>query len=106
MGPGPGLCPTCAVDHPTEDPHNAQSVFYQYRFRANRGRWPTWKDAIAHCTREVREEWERILRQVGEWTEPESEVPDVLPTPRRTIGTITEMDIDPTTENESTWNDV
>ncbi len=89
LGPGPGKCPTCAGEHAADQPHNQQSLFYQYRFLGDRGRWPTWKDAISHCAPEVREQWEKILRDMGEWSEPDSEVPDVLPTPRRTIGTIT-----------------
>ncbi len=70
LPPPPGTCPTCAVKHGTTEPHNAQSMYYQYRFYYTRGRWPTWADAIAHCSPEVRGFWERALRERGAWTEP------------------------------------
>lgn len=49
----PGVCQECAVDHPHDQPHNQQSLHYQYRFYSEHGRWPTWTDAMAHCTPEV-----------------------------------------------------
>lgn len=90
----PGVCPQCAVDHEPGQPHSRDSLFYQYRFYSQRGRWPTWKDAVAHCSDDIREKWERVLKARGAWTEPESEVPDVLPTPHRTIGTVTSWPIE------------
>ena len=89
----PGTCPTCATKHEPEMPHDAQSLFYQYRFYSQRGRWPTWKDAIKHSPQEIREHFETELRSMGEWTEPKSEIPDVLPTPQHTIGTVSEQTI-------------
>ena len=47
----PGVCPICATDHRPELPHNALSMYYQFRFYGVRGRWPTWADAVAHRTR-------------------------------------------------------
>lgn len=70
LPPKPDVCPICAVDHPPDQPHNAQSLYYQYRFHGVRGRWPTWADAIAHCEAGVRQAWEERLRQRGAWTEP------------------------------------
>lgn len=52
-----GTCPECAVDHAPDQPHNAQSLYYQYKFRQKHGRWPTWTDAMAHCTPDVRKWW-------------------------------------------------
>lgn len=66
----PATCPVCATKHRTTDPHNARSLYYQYRFYGVRGRWPTWADAVAHCTAEVREYWEQALRDRDAWTEP------------------------------------
>ena len=86
---GPGKCPQCAIKHELEMPHNNQSLFYQYHFYARRGRWPTWKDAIEHSPPDIREHFERELRAMGKWTEPASDVPDVLPTVDRSIGTVT-----------------
>jgi len=65
----PNVCQTCATDHPSEQPHNAQSLHYQYAFYGEHGRWPTWRDAVAHCTDDVRVGWERELRKLGAWTE-------------------------------------
>lgn len=66
----PGKCQECAADHTPEQPHNAQSLFYQYKFYGERGRWPTWKDAVAHCAPEIAAAWEAELRKGGHWTEP------------------------------------
>lgn len=63
----PGTCPDCHVKHPPGDPHNQQSLSYQVKFHAAYGRYPTWTDAMAHCTPEVRAKWAEqllvILRQ-------------------------------------------
>lgn len=90
---GEGKCPRCAVDHEPGQAHNQQSLFWQYHFYSQRGRWPTWKDAIEHCAPDLREFWEKELKKQGAWSEPESEVPDVLPTVHRTIGTVTTTDM-------------
>ena len=44
-----GTCPECAVKHDPEQPHNRDSLAYQYKFYDQHGRWPTWSDAMAHC---------------------------------------------------------
>lgn len=72
LPPAPDKCPICAVDHPADQPHDAQSLYYQYRFRAVRGRWPTWADAIAHCTADVQAAWREQLTACNAWSEPES----------------------------------
>jgi len=46
MPAAPGTCPECAVDHPPELPHNQQSLFYQYKFYNDHGRWPTWEGEV------------------------------------------------------------
>jgi len=61
----PGTCPECAVNHPPEQPHDQQSLFYQYKFYSENGRWPTWDDAMAHCNTEIREVWRVALRERG-----------------------------------------
>ncbi len=57
----PDVCQECAMDHPHENPHNQQSLYYQMRFHAQHGRWPTWTDAMAHCTEPVRQHWKQAL---------------------------------------------
>jgi hypothetical protein len=75
LPPPEGTCPVCAVAHEPELPHNQQSLYYQYRFYGVRGRWPTWADALAHCSPAMREHWERELRAKGAWSEPEAGEP-------------------------------
>lgn len=61
----PGTCPECAVDHAPEQPHNQQSLFYQYSFYEKNGRWPTWEDAMAHCADGIKGFWKTELRKRG-----------------------------------------
>lgn len=61
----PGTCPECAVVHDPEMPHNQQSLTYQYKFYDKHGRWPTWKDAMAHCTEEMKQAWMEALAERG-----------------------------------------
>ena len=61
----PGTCPECATEHPPEQPHNRQSLLYQYRYRQQHGRWPSWNDAMAHCTPAIQRQWREGLRECG-----------------------------------------
>lgn len=61
----PGTCPECAVKHDPDQPHNQQSLAYQYNFYDKHGRWPTWNDAMEHCSEEVKEYWRTALRERG-----------------------------------------
>jgi hypothetical protein len=65
----PGLCQECAMEHPVTAPHNQKSLHYQYHFRQRHDRWPTWDDAMAHCTDEVKSDWRRELIKHREMTE-------------------------------------
>jgi hypothetical protein len=60
----PNVCQECGVDHKPELPHNQQSLYYQYRFYGQHGRWPTWDDAMAHCTEDMRQKWSTALAEV------------------------------------------
>lgn len=60
-----GTCTECAVKHDPEQPHNRDSLTYQYKFYDQHGRWPTWADAMAHCPEEVKEVWTQVLRERG-----------------------------------------
>jgi hypothetical protein len=69
-------CQICAMKHPAEQPHNAQSLYYQMAFTGMIGRAPTWADAIAHCAEPVRILWRDELCRRGVWSEPpEGEAP-------------------------------
>jgi hypothetical protein len=60
--PGPpGTCAWCHVAHDPAQPHNQQSLSYQMKFHAIKGRWPTWTDAMAHCAPEVKAAWRERL---------------------------------------------
>lgn len=61
----PGTCPMCGVAHDPAQPHNCESLTYQYKFYDEHGRWPTWADAMAHCSPEVKEYWCKALAQHG-----------------------------------------
>jgi hypothetical protein len=61
----PGLCRECAVDHEAEMPHDQASLHYQYHFYGEHGRWPTWADAMAHCTPEMQRVWKEELGKEG-----------------------------------------
>jgi hypothetical protein len=92
----PGTCPECAVVHDQNEPHDKRSLAYQYSFYAKRGRWPTWTDAMAHVTPDVREAWVSNLKALKLWNDEEEtkpKVPDVCPTEDETIGTVTTIPI-------------
>lgn len=61
----PGQCADCAVFHAPNLPHNRDSLFYQYSFYEQNGRWPTWADAMAHCSDEMKAAWVAALAEKG-----------------------------------------
>jgi len=77
MPPPAGACPVCGrlPAHRLDEPHDAQSLYYQYSFFAEHERWPTWRDALAHCPEAVRVPWERALRERGVWPADDGEQP-------------------------------
>ena len=60
-----GTCEMCATAHDPNMPHNLQSLTYQYNFYDKEGRWPTWRDAMAHCTPEMQQAWTEALKERG-----------------------------------------
>ena len=60
-----GTCPLCAVKHDPAQPHNRDSLAYQYKFYDEHGRWPTWKDAMEHCDQVVKDFWIEQLSKRG-----------------------------------------
>lgn len=71
----PGRCSECASEHPPEQPHNRDSLFYQIKFHQEHGRYPTWNDAMRHCTEEMQRAWRKGLWEIG------IDVPEEEPTP-------------------------
>jgi len=64
LPPGPGVCPLCAQKHGDELPHCWESFYYKVRFFRAHGRLPTYEDAAAHCTPEVRDVFLRTYEEV------------------------------------------
>lgn len=63
--PAPHLCQECAVEHSPGMPHDAHSLYYQTKFQIEHGRAPTWADAIAHCSDEMKAYFVKELRRHG-----------------------------------------
>lgn len=61
----PGVCSQCGRDHAPAEPHDQQTLAYQYAFYAEHERWPTWGDAMAHCSPDVQALWREGLRARG-----------------------------------------
>jgi hypothetical protein len=75
LPPAAGKCQVCAGEHAPHEPHNAQSLYYQYAFygATNPQRWPTWADAVAHCSPGMQARWKEELtghHTGNRWTEP------------------------------------
>lgn len=65
LPPAPGNCPECATKHAPEMPHNRSSLYYQMKFYQKNGRFPTWQDAMSHCTDEIKALWIEALKKRG-----------------------------------------
>lgn len=65
LPPRPDVCQMCAVDHTADLPHDQTSLFWQYWFYGQHQKWPTWLDAMAHCTPEMQQFWVTSLRERG-----------------------------------------
>lgn len=97
LPPPKDACQECAVQHEPEQAHNKDSMYYQYWFYSKHGRWPVWKDAIAHCPPDVKEHWEREIRKAGAWKEPGPV--EACPMDDGTIGTVTTIPIEEEEKN-------
>lgn len=65
LPPKPGTCPVCAANHAPDLPHNRDSLYYQMRFHQRHGRFPTWADAMAHCSETMKAFWKAELIKHG-----------------------------------------
>lgn len=63
--PKPGTCRECAVKHDPAYPHNRDSLYYQMRFQQKHRRFPTWADAMAHCSEAMKAAWREGLLARG-----------------------------------------
>lgn len=64
LPPKAGHCLMCAADHEPHLAHDAQSMFYQVRFKDKYGRFPTWADAVAHLPQKNQKQWLIETRKV------------------------------------------
>lgn len=60
-----GKCSQCGRPHEPDEPHDNHALAYQYSFYAEHDRWPTWRDAMAHCDPDVQDRWTVALRANG-----------------------------------------
>lgn len=65
LPPQPYMCQECAYKHDPEAPHNAETLYYKVQFHNNYSRWPTWLDAMEHCTDDVKRQWIEALTELG-----------------------------------------
>ena len=65
LPPAPGRCQECGIFHEPAGPHNPDSLFYQVKFFQEHERYPTWADALAHCTPDVQARWRAELAEHG-----------------------------------------
>jgi hypothetical protein len=65
LPPSPDLCQECAFDHDPDDPHNKDTMYYKIDFYNKNAREPTWTDAMAHCTNDIKEQWTKNLTTIG-----------------------------------------
>lgn len=63
--PHPYLCQICGADHEQHLPHNRDSLYYQVAFQMQHGAYPTWADAMAHCSDEMKQLWTDALTERG-----------------------------------------
>lgn len=63
--PRPGACKICATVHQPGQPHDRDSLYYQNWFRKRYKRLPTWADAMAHCSEDVKAEYMSTLAGRG-----------------------------------------
>ncbi len=86
LPPAPNKCPICAAEHAPDQAHDARSLYYQMRFQATHGRWPTWADAVAHLTPEERRFWEQHVRSLGiVWSSPPEGIAPIADPPAESI---------------------
>lgn len=63
--PSPGSCPICATKHDPKEPHDRDSLYYQNWFRKRHKRFPTWTDAMAHCSEHTKKDFKKRLARRG-----------------------------------------
>lgn len=65
LPPAPDTCQECAVKHEPSLTHDNRSLYYQVTFYNKHKRYPTWDDAMAHCSPEVKQATVEVLTKNG-----------------------------------------
>ena len=65
LAQGSGVCRTCGRSHKADQPHDKSSLYYQYRFYDENGRFASWADAMEHCSRTTKMLWRHHLQERG-----------------------------------------
>lgn len=65
LPPRPGACRVCAARHTKDQPHERDSLYYQVKFYRRFRRFPTWEDAMSHCSEEVKSAFREELSDRG-----------------------------------------
>ena len=65
LPPPADACQICATRHEPGMPHNCDSLYYQVSFFNQNNRYPTWGDAMAHCTDEIKQITIETLQEYG-----------------------------------------
>lgn len=65
LPPAPNACQECARIHGADEPHDANSLYYQLHFKLEQGRDPTWADAMVHCSEATKAAWIAELKERG-----------------------------------------
>ena len=71
--PTSGRCPLCADKHDEREPHNRDSLYYQQKFYRLHKRFPTWADAMAHCSTITQAAFREKLKKRGIEVQPIAE---------------------------------
>ncbi len=57
VSPPKNCCQECAREHDPSQPHDLDSLYYNLYFKKKHGRLPTQEDAMAHCSKKVKEDY-------------------------------------------------
>ena len=65
LPPTAAVCPVCADRHDTALPHNRNSLYYHMVYYRRTGTFPSWRDAMSHCSESVQAAWTKKLKESG-----------------------------------------
>lgn len=65
LAKGAGVCEVCGRKHKADQPHDRSSLYYQYRFFDENGRFASWADAMEHCSCVTKMLWRQHLEARG-----------------------------------------